>query len=52
MGVSCIDGSVSKPMLDAEQRKTYFAQPEPEERGEKKETGKEQQKEYAKGKKD
>ncbi|OAX42424.1 hypothetical protein K503DRAFT_354023 [Rhizopogon vinicolor AM-OR11-026] len=28
MGVSCIDGSVSEPMLDAEQRKTYFAEPE------------------------
>ncbi|KAG1776378.1 hypothetical protein EV702DRAFT_348152 [Suillus placidus] len=51
MGVSSIDGSVSEPMLDAEQRKTYFAEPElPEERGRTKETGKEQQKESAKEK--
>ncbi|KAG1748283.1 uncharacterized protein EDB91DRAFT_871981 [Suillus paluster] len=53
MGVSCIDGSVSEPMLDAEQRKTYFAEPEPkEERGRTKEIGKEQQKGSAKGKED
>jgi hypothetical protein len=50
MGVSSIDGSVSEPMLDAEQRKTYFAEPEPEERGRTKEMGKEQRKEPAKEK--
>jgi len=50
MGVSSIDGSVSEPMLDAEQRKTYFAEPELKERGETKETGKEQRKESAKEK--
>lgn len=50
MGVSSIDGSVSEPMLDAEQRKTYFAEPEPKERGGPKETGKEQRKEPAKEK--
>ncbi|KAJ8589351.1 hypothetical protein M405DRAFT_818124 [Rhizopogon salebrosus TDB-379] len=53
MGVSCIDGSVSEPMLDAEQRKTYFAEPEPqgEHRGVR-ETGKTQKKEYVKEKQD
>jgi hypothetical protein len=50
MGVSSIDGSVSEPMLDAEQRKTYFAEPEPEKRGGTMETGKEQRKESAKEK--
>ncbi|KAG1834756.1 hypothetical protein EV424DRAFT_520827 [Suillus variegatus] len=50
MGVSSIDGSVSEPMLDAEQRKTYFAEPELKERGGTKETGKEQRKESAKEK--
>lgn len=50
MGVSSIDGSVSEPMLDAEQRKTYFAEPEPKERGVPKEAGKEQRKESAKEK--
>lgn len=50
MGVSSIDGSVSKPMLDAEQRKTYFAEPESKERGGTKEIGKEQRKESAKEK--
>ncbi|KAG1800231.1 uncharacterized protein HD556DRAFT_1439091 [Suillus plorans] len=50
MGVSSIDGSVSEPTLDAEQRKTYFAEPELKERGGTKETGKEQRKESAKEK--
>ncbi|KAG1823611.1 uncharacterized protein BJ212DRAFT_693773 [Suillus subaureus] len=50
MGVSSIDGSVSEPMLDAEQRKTYFAEPEPEERGGMKGVGKEQRKESTKEK--
>lgn len=50
MGVSSIDGSVSEPMLDAEQRKTYFAEPELKERGGTKETGKEQRKELEKEK--
>ncbi|KAG1862468.1 hypothetical protein C8R48DRAFT_773896 [Suillus tomentosus] len=50
MGVSSIDGSVSEPMLDAEQRKTYFAEPELKERGGTKETGKEQRKESSKEK--
>ncbi|OJA08365.1 hypothetical protein AZE42_01008 [Rhizopogon vesiculosus] len=52
MGVSCIDGSVSEPMLDAEQRKTYFAEPELKEHRAARETGKEQQKISAKEKQD
>jgi len=53
MGVSCIDGSVSEPMLDAEQRKTYFAEPElQKEHIGARETGKEQQKRSAKEKQD
>ncbi|KAG2056055.1 hypothetical protein BDR06DRAFT_953502 [Suillus hirtellus] len=47
MGVCSIDGRVSEPVLDAEQRKTYFAEPELKERGGTKETGKEQRKESA-----
>jgi len=55
MGVSCIDGSVSEPMLDAEQRKTYFAEPEPQGEhhgGGVRETGKKEKKGYAKEKQD